>query len=76
MLEAGSVDRSELGQRVIEMHATHKKLEALHEQIMASLRAQLTAEQRAKLDKLHQGQGGAHGMGGHGGPCSDLSFGD
>jgi Spy/CpxP family protein refolding chaperone len=78
MLESGSADPAELGQRLIEMHATHKKLEALHAQTFASLRAQLSAEQRGKLDKLHQGHGGpgGHGMGGHGGPCAALSFAD
>ncbi len=78
MLESGSADPAELGQRLIEMHATHKKLEALHAQTFTSFRAQLGAEQRGKLDKLHQGHGGpgGHGMGGHGGPCAALSFGD
>ena len=79
MLESGSADPAELGQRLIEMHATHKKLEALHAQTFASFRAQLGAEQRAKLDKLHQGHGAGHGPGGHGpaghGPCAAFSFG-
>lgn len=78
MLESGSADPAELGQRLIEMHATHKKLEALHAQTFTSFRAQLSAEQRGKLDKLHQGHGrpGGHSMGGHDGPCAALSFGD
>lgn len=78
MLDSGSADPAELGQRLIEMHATHKKLEALHAQTFTSFRAQLGAEQRGKLDKLHQSHGGpgGHGMGGHGGPCAALSFGD
>lgn len=77
MLESGSADPAELGQRLIEMHATHKKLEALHAQTFTSFRAQLSAEQRGKLDKLHQGHGGpgGHGSAGHG-PCAAWSFGD
>jgi Spy/CpxP family protein refolding chaperone len=77
MLDSGSADPAELGHRLIEMHATHKKLEALHAQNFASFRAQLSAEQRGKLDKLHQSHGGpaGHGPAGHG-PCAALSFGD
>jgi Spy/CpxP family protein refolding chaperone len=77
MLDSGSADPAELGHRLIEMHATHKKLEALHAQNFASFRAQLNAEQRGKLDKLHQSHGGpaGHGPAGHG-PCAAWSFGD
>jgi Spy/CpxP family protein refolding chaperone len=77
MLESGSADPAELGQRLIEMHATHKKVEALHAQTFASFRAQLGAEQRGKLDELHKSHGrpAGHGTGGHG-PCSAWSFGD
>ncbi len=61
MLESGSPDPAELGQRMIAMYATHKQLKALHEQTMTKLTAQLTAEQRAKFEKLHTEHAGAPG---------------
>ncbi len=65
MLESGSADPTELGHRMIAMHATHKKLRALHEQTMARFSAQLSAEQRAKLEKLHKKHAGGPGDHGH-----------
>jgi Spy/CpxP family protein refolding chaperone len=65
MLEAGKPDPKALGSRMIEMHATHVKLRAVHEQLRASVEAQLTAAQRAKLDQLHakHGDPAEHGPG-------------
>jgi Spy/CpxP family protein refolding chaperone len=65
MLESGTADPRELGERMIAMYATHKKLKAVHEQTMARLGAQLSAEQRAKLEKLHKEHAGGPGEHGH-----------
>jgi Spy/CpxP family protein refolding chaperone len=78
MLEAGSASPNELGERMIELYATHKQLEALHEQTRARLSAQLSAEQRAKFEKLHKeqaGRPGGHGPGGLG-HCMGAPDGD
>jgi Spy/CpxP family protein refolding chaperone len=75
MLESGSADPGDLGQRLIEMHATHEKLDALHQQTVARVRAQLNAEQRARLDRMIAQHGAGKGHGAHG-PCGAPSFGD
>jgi hypothetical protein len=62
MLESGTAEPSDLGERMIELHATHRKLQALHEQMKTRLGAKLSAEQRAKLDKLHEEHAGPAGM--------------
>lgn len=62
MLESGSADPTEVGRRVIALFATHKQLEAIHEQTVAKISAQLTAQQRARFDKLRS----EHGPGHHG----------
>ena len=53
MLESGKADPTVLGNKMIAVHAVHKKLEALHRDARTKIIALLTAEQRATLDKMH-----------------------
>ena len=53
MLESGKADPTVLGNKMIAVHAVHKKLEALHRDARTKFIALLTAEQRATLDKMH-----------------------
>lgn len=65
MLESGTADPTELGERMIAAYGTHKRLGALHDQTMSKLKAQLSPEQRAKLEKLQKEHGHAAGEHAH-----------
>ncbi len=63
VLESANPDPTDVGRKVIAMYAVHKQLKALHEGAMNRIKTQLTAEQRAKLDKLHAEHAGPMGHG-------------
>jgi Spy/CpxP family protein refolding chaperone len=52
LLDAGNVNATDIGQRMIAAHATRKQLETIHEDGMERFKALLTEEQREKLEKL------------------------
>lgn len=54
LLDAGTANATEIGEKMIAAHATRKQLEAAHDEIKASFVALLTAEQRAKLEELEE----------------------
>jgi len=62
LLDAGNPDPAQIGQKVIAMYASHKQLDALHQQGMARLTAILSADQRARFEKMKE----QHMHGGHG----------
>jgi Spy/CpxP family protein refolding chaperone len=69
LLESSSPDATRVGQKVIAMHATHAQLEAVHRQELARFETLLSADQRARLARLHAGKHGAHN---HAGPAGDA----
>lgn len=52
LLDAGNVNATDIGQRMIAAHATRKQLEAIHTDGMERFKTFLTEEQREKLEKL------------------------
>ena len=72
LLDAGNPDPAQIGQKVIAMYASHKQLEALHQQGMARLTAILSADQRARFEKLKA----QHMHGGHGAAMQGDDDGD
>lgn len=54
LLDAGTANATEIGEKMIAAHATGKQLRAVHEETKASFAALLTAEQRAKLDEMEE----------------------
>jgi Spy/CpxP family protein refolding chaperone len=55
LLDSGKVTAQEIGTKVIAAHATRKQLEAIHEEAMAQFKTLLNDEQKAKLEKMHEG---------------------
>lgn len=66
LVESSRPDAAQIGHKVIAMHANHQRLEALHQQGRTRLEALLTADQRARLAKLHADKGAMHGIHGRG----------
>lgn len=62
LLDAGNVNATEIGQKVIAAHATRKQLEAIHEEGFERFKSILTAEQQAKLEELKKEHPFGHGM--------------
>lgn len=62
LLDAGNVNATEIGQKVIAAHASMKQIEALHEEGMERFKALLTEEQKAKLETLEKDDSFPHGM--------------
>jgi Spy/CpxP family protein refolding chaperone len=60
LLDSGKVTAQEIGTKVIAAHATRKRLEAIHEDAKAQFSALLNDEQRAKLEKMHEGMEEGH----------------
>ena len=60
LLDSGKVTAQEIGTKVIAAHATRKQLEAIHEDAMAQFKALLNDEQKAKLEKMHEGMEEGH----------------
>jgi len=52
LLDAGNANATEIGQKMIDAHATRKQLEAIHEEGFERFASQLTEEQKAKLEEL------------------------
>ena len=63
LLDAGNVNATEIGQKVIAAHASMKQVEALHEEGMERFKALLTEEQKAKLEALEKEHPFPHGGG-------------
>jgi Spy/CpxP family protein refolding chaperone len=61
LLDSANPDPAEVGRKAIAAHATHKQLEALHEDAFARFKALLTPDQLEKLNKLHERHGERHG---------------
>ena len=58
LLDGGNADPAEIGQKMIDAHATGQKLKALHDDFNTKLGALLSPDQLAKLQQLqaaHQG---------------------
>ncbi len=66
LLDGANPDAAALGQKMIEAHALHGRLETLHENMQKEFKALLTADQLKKFDELHSERSGFRGMGG---PC-------
>jgi Spy/CpxP family protein refolding chaperone len=62
LLGSDSPDAAEVGQKMIDSHATGKQLKALHDDFTTKLGALLTPDQLTKLQQL---QASHPGMGGH-----------
>lgn len=62
LLDAGNVNATEIGQKVIAAHASMKQVHALHEEGMERFKALLTEEQKEKLEALEKENPGSHGM--------------
>ena len=60
LLDAGKATAQEIGTRMIAAHATKQQLEALHDEAKAQFTALLTDEQKAKLEKMHEGMEEGH----------------
>lgn len=58
LLDNANPDPTEVGNQVIAAHQTRAQLKALHEDFKARFSALLTAEQREKLEKFHEGHEG------------------
>ena len=54
LLDAGTANATEIGEKMIAAHATGKQLRAVHEETKASFAALLTSEQRAKLEEMEE----------------------
>ena len=69
LLDSGNPDPADVGRRVIAVWTTHKQLRALHEQTLNRIRTLLTADQKARLDRMIKEHGmhgpGMHPFGGH-----------
>jgi Spy/CpxP family protein refolding chaperone len=52
MLDSANPDPAALGQKMIEAHALHARMEAIHDKLRAEFKALLTAEQQKKLDAI------------------------
>jgi Spy/CpxP family protein refolding chaperone len=65
LLASDTPDATAIGNKAIALYATHKQLEALHEDFKSRFAAALTDEQKAKFEKLHE-MHGEHGYGEHG----------
>ena len=58
LLDGGNADPAEIGQKMIDAHATGQKLKALHDDLNTKLGALLSPDQLAKFQQLqaaHQG---------------------
>jgi periplasmic protein CpxP/Spy len=52
LLDSGNADPAEIGQKMIDAHATGQKLKALHDDFKAKFSALLTPDQLAKLKQI------------------------
>lgn len=66
LLDSANPDATVVGQKMIAAHATREQIKALHEEAMTRFSALLNAEQKAKLEDLHEEHKGRfdHGPGG------------
>lgn len=58
LLESANPDPTEVGTRAIAAHQTRGQLKALHDDFKTRFSALLTAEQKAKLEELHEDREG------------------
>lgn len=66
LLDSGSADATELGQKMLAAHATHQKIKALHDDFAAKVSALLDPDQLTKfkaLQSMRQQFEGKHGFG-------------
>lgn len=61
LLDSANPDPAEVGRKAIAAHATHKQIEALHEDAFTRFKALLTPDQLEKLNKMHERHGDRHG---------------
>jgi len=54
LLDGANPDATEIGQKMITAHATGQQLKSLHEDFMTRFSTLLTADQKAKLEKMKQ----------------------
>jgi Spy/CpxP family protein refolding chaperone len=62
LLDGGKADPAEVGRLTIQAHALGLQLRESHKQAFEKFAAQLTPEQKAKLDQMKQ-ERGQHGFG-------------
>lgn len=63
LLDTASPDPTTVGQKLIAAHATRDQIKALHEEAMTRFTDLLNAEQKAKLEELHEKHEGRFGFG-------------
>jgi Spy/CpxP family protein refolding chaperone len=68
MLDAANPDPAALGQKMIEAHALHGKMEAIHDRLRSEFKALLTPEQQKKFDEIQS----EHMKMRHGGPMGEA----
>ena len=66
-LDAPNPDPTALGQKMIEAHALHAKMEAIHDKLRSEFKALLTPEQQKKFDEIQS----EHMKMRHGGPMGE-----
>lgn len=61
LLDGGSADAADIGQKTIDAHTTGQQLKALHDDFNAKLSALLTPDQLTKFQQIQAAHPGHHG---------------